>query len=239
MASLVKIFEMLEYKRTGVYVEYSVRFAYTVLKHFIDKNTTEGSSMRNALKAMQKYGTVPESMYPSDCTVTHEQFISLDGITDTLLAEALKHRIGAYFRGVNDKSMICTYIAKYGMIYARFECGDSWYESVEGFSTWLPSEILPLRKPKVVASGHAVTLKGYDIQDRYNTTLLNSWSKGWAEKGEANYYPDDYSPTEVWIVTLDPVPAIEKRPEPSDTVVVEEGTWKKLFEVFRSIKIIK
>ena len=235
MASLTKLLEELEYKKTGIYTPLSVRFSYTVLKRYIDLNVLEGSSMRNALKAMQKIGTVPESMYPSDFSLTHDEFIAGE-ISDELLREAKNHRIGAYFQGINDKSLIPRYIKKYGMIYARFECGLSWYSDIDGNVTWIPDLIMPLRQPNPVVSGHAVLLKKYNLNDRWQTWVFNSWGRAWGKGGDAFYYPDDFGPTEVWIVTLDPVPEITGVSIKKEVLIEsDQKGWRKFFDLIRSL----
>ncbi len=187
------------YADRGITIRLSRRFLYTVTKHYIDQNTIEGSSLRSVLKAAYKYGVAPESLVPTDTTITHEDFIKDYTFTPLAWSEALKYRIGGYFSVGLDKDSIASAISQYGALYARFDCGNKW---------WLPSytTCLPLEKSAVTVSGHAVVNFSYDNSfSKSHQMLRNSWSEAWGNKGNGDYFLDDYSPTELWAVTLAPI----------------------------------
>lgn len=200
--------ERLYLERTGKYVRLSRRFLYTVTKHYIDQNTTEGSSLRSALKAAYKYGVALESDVPTDTTVTHEQFISDFTYTPQIWATALQYRIGGYIAVGVDKDSLASAISQYGALYARFDVGSSWYTP-----SW--STCLPLKPSNPVISGHAVNIFSYDstIQGMRDT-CRNSWSIAWGNQGNGDFYVAQYAPTEAWAVTLETI--VNQLPAVSD-----------------------
>lgn len=205
------------YEKRGIQIRLSRRFLYTVTKRLIDKNTTEGSSLRSALKAAYNYGIAPESMVPTDTTISHDQFIKEYTWTPSVWEEALKYRIGGYVNVGTDKDSISRAIYEYGGIFAMVKVGKEWYTNQLGYSSWLSKDILPLRKPKVIISGHAVVCYGYDnTQPKLNTFLRNSWSTGWADKGNGNLFLEEYYPDfmEAWGVTL--LPIVNTLPQKKD-----------------------
>lgn len=187
--------------KKGIKVKLSRRFLYTVTKRLIDQNTSEGSSMRSALKAAYKYGVALESSVPTDVTVSHEKFIEDYTFTPEIWQEALKYRIGGYISIGTDKDSLAAGISQYGALYARFEVGNEWFTP-----SWNAKDILPLRKPAKVISGHAVVPFSYDSSfPKMHAILRNSWSTDWANKGNGDFFIEDYGPTEAWAVTMNPI----------------------------------
>lgn len=226
--ALVKIIEYLFYKKTGVYTQLSVRFLYNITKQYIDCNTNEGSSLRNALKASQKYGVMTEQDCPSNFDTTHSEFISLV-ITQDMLLKASKYKIGAYYSIPVESSIIHYALKRFGTLYARFEVGDTWYKP-----TWNKSDILPLKQSSNIISGHAVGIFKSNIVTK-TQWLFNSWSRLWADNGNGYYVYDDYKPTELWAVTLDPIPEIKV----DSSKTIEDKTWRKFLDILRLVKVIK
>lgn len=216
--------EWLYFKKTGKYVRLSTAFLYIVTKLYIDKNFIEGSSHLSMLKAAQKYGICTEESFPTNYKLSHTDFL-LKTIPAKAFTEALNYKIGAYFQIPVDVSLIRGAIKKYGLVALRMEVGKEWFTP-----SWKASEILPLKKPESVISGHAVYLYGYEPGNVF--WLRNSWSANWAEGGNAFFDDDNYSPTEAWVATLnDPQ-------EYKGTKFVTFDTIKKLLDVFRKIGIV-
>lgn len=232
-ACLKSYIEYLYFIKTGRYVRLSMAFLYIVTKLYVDRNFTEGSSLRSALKAAQKYGVCTEETFPSDFTLTHDQFLS-QTIPAKAWTEALGYRIGGYVSIPVEKSLICAALDKYGLLYARYEVGEEWYTAKDGRISWRREDVLPLRRPKSVISGHAIILNGYDLSDKTKTMGRNTWSDQWADRGNFFTYHEDYPITEAWAITLESqMPNIPTGP------IVEESTWRRLLTILRSISIIK
>lgn len=209
-ANLCYVIENL-YAKKGVKIKLSRRFLYTVTKHYIDQDTMEGSSLRSVLKAAYKYGVAPEEMVPTNVSISHEQFISDYTFTPEIWAEALKYRIGGYISIGLDRESIANAISTYGSLYARMEVGEEWFRP-----SWRSEDILPLKKPIRPISGHAVVPFEYKSSQNYKFlySLRNSWSKAWANNGNGNTFLEDYAPTELWAVTLEPI--VNELPKKTD-----------------------
>lgn len=228
-ASLKTYIEWLYYKKTGTYVRLSMAFLYIVTKLYIDNNRNEGSSLRSVLKASFKYGVCSEETFPSDFTLTHEQFLS-QIIPQKAWTEALNYTIGGYINIPIEKSLMCAALDKYGMLYVRYSVDKNWWTP-----SWLAKDILPLKSPSDSPTGHAVLLTGYNLAgEKGRTNGRNTWSVSWADGGNFYTHYEDYAPTEAWVVTL------ESQMHLSDNgIIIEDSIWRKLLEVMRNIGILK
>lgn len=227
-ALVVAIMEYLYLQKTGKYVKLSVAFLYIVTKLYIEKNFNEGAALRSALKAAFKYGVCKESVFPTNVEVTHAQFLS-QTISAKAWTDALNYTIGGYVAIPVEESLIAAAMYKYGPLYARMDVGPEWYTP-----SWNEKDISPLKKPRVIISGHAVALTSYDLSiEEKPIWLRNSWSDRWFKKGNGMFNFRDYKPTEVWAVTLDSVMHLQ---EPGR--IVSDSVWRRLLDIFRSIKQI-
>ncbi len=167
----------------------SRRFTYCLGKQLVDFNTIEGSSIKSMLHGAYKWGTMPESVIPTDTTMTYEDFI--DFHPEKYFAQSTK--IPGYTAvPVSD---LQGGIYKYGGLAVRFECGTTWWTDVFGNVTWNAAKILPLRPPEEVVSGHAVCAIAYDPTE---VTYRNSWSTAWALGGNGYTIHSQYKPTEAY-----------------------------------------
>jgi len=237
-ASLKSYVEYLYYVKTGRYVRLSMAFLYIVTKLYIDQNGNEGSSLRSALKAAQRYGVCTEEAFPSDFTLTHAQFLA-QAMPARAWTEALNYRIGGYLSIPVERSLLAAALDKYGLLYARYEVGQEWYTAKDGRVSWRKEDVLPLRSPKSVLSGHAIILSGYDLSsERAGIKGRNTWSDQWADRGNFLAYHEDYPITEAWAVTLDSVMPLMAPPKPGEPTV-SEATWRGLLALLRKFNIIK
>jgi hypothetical protein len=160
------------------------------------------------LKTSYKYG-IPEKefckKFPLKINGTHQDFINdfnkkYGGkIPQEILDNAKKHKIGGYKQVVNlSPTSLANEINNGKVLVSRLVVGDNWYRP-----SWKAKDLLPLRKPTTIDSGHLVAMNSYDGLDEYQ--ILggpNSWGKGWADKGYYRFVFDtqkDYF-TEAWII---------------------------------------
>jgi hypothetical protein len=238
-ASLKSYVEYLYYRKTGKYVRLSMAFLYVVTKLYIDQNLTEGSSLRSALKAAQKYGVATEDSFPTDFTKSHAEFL-MQPIPKGAWDSALEYRIGGYVSIPVERSCMAAAIDKYGLLYARYEVGSEWYTAKDGRVSWRKEDVLPLRAPKSVISGHAIILSGYDLtSEKAAIRGRNTWSDQWADRGNFLAYHEDYPITEAWAVTLDSVMPFVAPAVPGEQKVVDEKTWRGILAILRKFNIIK
>lgn len=197
-ALVCAIIEQLYREKNKKHIRLSVAFLYIVTKKIIDKNNSEGSSLRSALKAAYKFGVCTEETFPTDVELSHAEFLA-QTIPEKAWTEALNYTIGGYISVPLDESLMAAHMYKYGPLYARFEVSHTWFTP-----SWLEKDISPLISGKPILSGHAVALVGYDLSiDKKGMWLRNSWGPTWFRNGDGFFNYRDYKPTEVWAVSLD------------------------------------
>jgi hypothetical protein len=188
--------------------KFSEDFHYLLQKKFVDGDWNEGSSIFSSLKVGQKYGYLPLEEWK--WTTEQDSFLSYQQWVEKLIAipdEEIKrlitlcapYKIKAYAKvDKNSRDAICLAIdaSDYG-VACMFLVGNEWWTDVHGNITWDKNAIQPLRPPKEVVSGHAVTMTNYDGS---SYRLANSWGPTWCEDGTAYSTFDRYMPREVWKV---------------------------------------
>lgn len=142
-----------------------------VLEGTVDYDS--GAEMRDAIKAVVKYGVCPEADWPYD----------IDRFTEKppapLYDFALKNQ-GLVYSAVEQSLCQMQGVLATGF---PFILGFTVYESFEEIG---PDGIMPMPGPNEgVLGGHAVVACGYDNATR-RFTIRNSWGKGWGHEG--NFY---------------------------------------------------
>lgn len=183
----------------------------------------EGSSALTMLKAANNYG-IPEQefckRYKLKTDGTYAQFIQsflteYNGeIPERILDNASKHKIPGYYKispaansTTPDPLEIATQIETGRVVIARFSIGKNLHTDKKGNYTRKASELLPVRAPEEVESGHIMDLNEYwDYGKKLGGP--NSWSRTWCadnNKQEAGYFwflYDTQKPffTEAWVI---------------------------------------
>jgi len=197
---------------------YSEDFQYLLQKHFFDGGWFEGSSPLNSLKAAKKYGMLPIEHFPSIVaekpSINYDQYsarlqkIATNPAEMERLLALCEFPIKGYAAvAVHDDALLAQAIAdsKAGVI-ARFSVGSEWWTGTNGLTSWLPKDIEPLRAPKVIVSGHQVSVTQYDFSTTKLAKLANTWSNEWATLGSATFNLNNYRPTEAWVPYFDFTP---------------------------------
>lgn len=194
--------------------KYSADFQYLLMKKYYDLNWIEGSSIMSALKVGKKFGFLPESKWKhttlKDRDLSYGKYIAkLQAIPDKEIERLLKlcvDNIGGYASVIIQPQDIAKAIenSEAGLL-ARYEVGNEWFTSESGKSSWKEKDISPLRPPKTIISGHAIIKSAYDYTKDNRTTLANTWSDKWCRGGCADVLWDNYVPTELWLITKEPV----------------------------------
>lgn len=183
----------------------------------------EGSSALTMLKVATNFG-IPEQefckQYKLKTDGTYEQFIESfktkygGKIPMDILLNASKHKIPGYFRIFGDNGSVtpsaagvASVISSGRIVIARFALGDNLHKDKDGKSTRKASDLLPVRTPSELKSGHIM-----DLNEFWEFGLEfggpNSWSRTWCPdntKQEAGYfwfrYPDQVGYwTEAWAI---------------------------------------
>lgn len=231
--AVTRYVEKLYYRKTGTYVALSDDFLYMITKKYFDGNTDEGTSFLNVLKAAQKYGICRFDTFNLNVnadTIYSDYISNINNISETAIDEAANYRIGQYLSIPLDMSIIQSAIYKYDGIVGRFLVGNEWWTDDQGNVTWDGTK-LNLTNPKVPESGHGVDLDGYNsliVAPKIQGDIANSWSKDWGLFGYEPFVFDDYMPTEVWAITLNPVPTT-----PDTSAVISSSVVLKLIAILK------
>lgn len=184
----------------------------------------EGSSAFTMLKAANKVG-IPEQefckQFPLKTDGSYEEFIQSfqngyhGEIPQAILDNAAKHKIAGYARvfpdafsgGAPSQSGMMTNILAGRVLVGRFAVGKNLYRDKNGKSTRKAKDLLPLRAPEPVESGHIM-----DINEFWKSGKEfggpNSWSRTWCpdnKKQEPGYYWFEFKTqipyfTEAWVI---------------------------------------
>lgn len=228
-------------KATGV--RFSADFQYLLQKRYVDGNWSEGSSIFSALKVAKTYGLLPEAEFSkwiteADRSLPYTEYVKKLQAVPTqeivrLLAIAAQHKIVAYETVPVTRDTLAKAISesKAGIL-CRYEVGNEWWTDKNGNVTWNKAAIEPLRPPKVVVSGHAITDSNCDGG---SFRVANTWGGTWADGGTAYRLHASYRPTEAWKVYFknETVPA--RVSEQLDSRTTVRGKLNDMIQKFVSL----
>lgn len=198
---------------TKIVSAFSPRFVYALAKAR-DAFAGEGTYPRLAAKIIKDVGVATEATVPNKSELDHEAYVYQRverNIPPLSFPEARPHRIGGYAFVSNDVESIKRAIIQGRGVLLTVQLGNEWFTSVKGKRSWAAKDILPLRPPAEVISGHAIWLYGYeDVVENGKTRtkfyILNSWSEAWGDKGIGWFYYDQYRPHIKEMITFVDIP---------------------------------
>lgn len=223
--------EKVEQNDTGVLVQLSPRFLYSIIKKE-DGNSEEGTAIRNGLKLLRSTGVCTESTYPSDYKdMSHADFMDYSKIPPQAFEEAKNYKDQGYAYVAPEKDVLKQAIMQGDGVIARTIMSRNWWTAKDGRVTWAESDLMPLRPHDAnspATGGHAVWLYGFKGDRFYGR---NSWSAQWGAKGDFYFDWDDYKSaiTEAWVSTdidNDKLEEVHNLPKPQPiTRYLVLGTW--------------
>ena len=169
------------FRQHGEWVDFSPRFL-DILSAEPDIPLDGGRRPRTVLKIAVKQGICTTATLPNDTNLPIAQYRDKLAITPAAYAEAQKYVIPGYFRVAMDLQSTRAAIFRYGAVTTLMQIGKEMYTAANGTTSWAEADIVPLRTPAVVISGHQMGQKGWQ-DDKFNT-LRNEWSSAWARQGE-------------------------------------------------------
>ncbi len=192
---------------------FSADFQYLIQKKYYDFNWDEGSSIFNALKAAKGIGLLPIEEWKwtsqDDRDDGYAAYVAkLKAIPQSEVARLIlianKTKIKAYasIPVTRDAKAQAIDNSKSGIL-SRFSVGKEWYTDITGKVTWDKNKLQPLRPPKTVISGHAITESNYDGN---SFRVANTWGYEWCDGGTAYFQQMQYSPSECWSIFYEDVP---------------------------------
>lgn len=178
---------------------FSPRFLYALAKAR-DGYAGEGTYPRLVAKIIKEVGVATEATVPNKSELPHEDYVynRIESMIPPLsFPEARRYKTGGYAFVSNDISTIKRAIIEGRGILMTVQLGSEWYTSTKGKRSWAAKDILPLRPPATVISGHAIWAYGYEDvvesgRTRTKVYFMNSWSEQWGEKGTGWFYYDQY-----------------------------------------------
>ena len=170
----------------------SPRFLYTLAKSR-DGLAGEGTYTSLMAKIVKADGAATDATVPTDNTLDHETFVynrKESNLPTGAFKDARPHQTGGYaFVNFKDRNALKRAIIEGHGVMISVHLGKEWYTAKNGRRSWKAKDILPLRKPASVISGHAIFLYGYEDID-VNDTLFhfrNSWGETWGNKGDGTF----------------------------------------------------
>jgi hypothetical protein len=207
--------------------ELSFRFVYALAKCLEGKPgyemyspCAEGTYPALVAKIIRKFG-VPLAKYcPNDISLDHESFVfhrNENNIPAEVFIDAMSRTSGADFSvpctedGIK-QALNFAQANKGGVMILR-RIGDTYWKDKNGISTYKKEELLPIRVPTKIVSGHEEFLTGYDYEsgtNRMRIYWLNHWSSAWADNGRGWEYFDVWQSLikEIRVVVAE-VPAVD------------------------------
>lgn len=179
-----------ELKDLALESRFSPRFTWADIKTFDGFPLESGTDMRSIFKSITKAGALDFNLLGNDVSLSLTAYAH-PAITQAMKLNAGKHS-GMGYGFVQDLSFngLKQFIADHGPTILLVRVGNEWWTAKNGTGSWAESDILPLRTPNPVVSGHFVVAHSYDEQYIY---FVNHWSDAWGRKGHG-YFDASYMP---------------------------------------------
>ncbi len=207
--------------------DFSPRFLYALCKKTDGLPEEEGTFYRQALKIAKSTGCCDNVQFPNDIDLDKEEYKRWDLISQEAYDVAQIRIIKAY-ASVNDLSFngIKQAIFQNKVVLLGMKLGNEWWTAPDGEISWEEKDILPLRTPKQIISGHAILAYGYDENYIY---FRNSFGKDWGREGEG-FFSKDYLPyiQEGWTFVDLPDVVIQN-------LIKQKESFQKVVELFRKL----
>ena len=187
----------------------SPRFVYAMCKKIDGVPDSQGTTGRAIMQVLQKYGVCSDVLFPNDTSLSYAEYIDTSKISPQAYADALTRRIGAYAKlPSTDLQTIKDNIFNNEAVLILGKLGNEWWTPSE-----LAKDILPLRPPVNVISGH------FWVDYAFSPTFINlrnSFGADWGANGNG-YYGDNYTPfiVEAWVAQLPSPPPLPAPIPPS------------------------
>lgn len=171
-------------------IHYSPRFTWTNIKTFDGNPVEVGTDMRSIFESLTRTGPIDFNLLGNDASLSLFDYAH-PTITPVMNANAVTHKESGYgfaddftFNGLKQ------YIYDHGVIILLFRVGKEFWTAADGTPSWQEKDIMPLRTPKQVVSGHFVVCHSYDEKYIY---FLNSFGPTWGRGGHG-YFDESYLP---------------------------------------------
>lgn len=177
--------------------DFSPRFIYALCKREDGIPNSAGTYYREAVKIATNYGCCDNLQFPNQVDLDSNIYKDASLISPEAY-DIAQERIIKSYAGVADLSFhgIKQAVYQNKVLLMGIKLGSEFWTDIYGNNSWQEKDILPLRPPKVVESGHAILIYGYDANYIY---FRNSFGSTWGRNGDG-YFGVNYLPfvQEAW-----------------------------------------
>jgi hypothetical protein len=146
--------------------------------------------MRSILKSLQKTGALDVTLMANNVDLSLDTYAH-PLITQVMKDNAANHKISTYaFLSDTSFDGLKRAIYQNKAVILGIRVGSEFWTAPNGTISWDEADILPLRTPKVIVSGHYITAHSYDENYIY---FANSFGPTWGRNGHG-YFGKDYLP---------------------------------------------
>ncbi len=170
---------------------FSPRATWGDLKSFDGWAIEDGTDIRSIFKSITKnLGAVEFDLYGNDVSLKAKEYAKT--LASQIRSAGAKYTGDGYGFAGSDRSFdaLKDFITEHGPTILLVRVGNEWWTGKNGKSSWLEKDILPLRTPNPVTSGHFVVAHSFDEENIY---FINSFGETWGRKGHG-YFGADYMP---------------------------------------------
>lgn len=173
--------------------DYSPRFIYALCKRDDGYPNADGTFYKQAMAEGKNNGICDNAQFPNDINLPFPQYKDASLIPQQAFDTAKQRTIKSYVK-LNNLSFegIKAAIYESKIVLLGVEIGIEFYTP-----SWQAKDVLPLRSPQKIVSGHALLCYGYDENYIY---FRNSFGPSWGDNGNGYFCPD-YLPfcVEGWV----------------------------------------
>ncbi len=169
---------------------FSPRFTWADIKTIDGFPIDQGTDMRSIFKSITKEGVLDWGLLGNDASLDEIAYAH-PALTTYMRVNAGTHA-GSGYGFINDYSFngLKQFIADHGPAIVLLRVGREWWSATSGANSWAEADILPVKPPSSIVSGHFVLAHSYDEKNIY---FLNHWSEAWGRKGHG-YFQENYMP---------------------------------------------
>jgi hypothetical protein len=168
----------------------SPRYSWEDIKSFDGFPIEVGTDIRSILKSLQR-GVLSLTAVPNDVNQPLAAYALGTDLTPSNRALAGQDVIDNYaFEDKPSFDRLKQLIFQHGAVVLFIKLGNEFWTAANGQVSYQEADILPLRTPATIISGHAVVAHSYDENYIY---FANSFGDGWGRKGHG-YFGEQYMP---------------------------------------------
>lgn len=181
---------------------YTPRFTWADIKTFDGLAIDDGTDMRSIFKSLTtNKGALDFNLMGNEVGLDEVTYAH-PSLTAAMLANAALHKGDGYGFGTDTSfNGLKQFLKDHGPSVILIQVGSQFWTGVNGVASWQEKDILPLRNPSPVVSGHFVLAHSYDENYIY---FLNSWGNTWGRAGHG-YFGPNYTPWVLEIGTVFPL----------------------------------